>query len=129
MTARPGPLHYRSSACAGGFVSGQGQGLTLSAAGASTPPDGVAADGRSPVGGHRARVHQRVRATDLPRLPLAAHGEGSGGVQQPDRSGERPAKPLSYVRLHDLRHIHATHLLLAGVPVHVVADRLGHADA
>jgi integrase len=37
-----------------------------------------------------------------------------------------PALPLA--RLHDLRHVHATHLLLAGVPVHVVADRLGHAD-
>ena len=32
------------------------------------------------------------------------------------------------IRLHDLRHIHATTLLLAGVPVHVVAARLGHAD-
>ena len=31
-------------------------------------------------------------------------------------------------RLHDLRHLHATTLLLAGVPVHVVAARLGHAD-
>ncbi|HEU5155690.1 MAG TPA: tyrosine-type recombinase/integrase [Streptosporangiaceae bacterium] len=30
--------------------------------------------------------------------------------------------------MHDLRHIHATTLLLAGVPVHVVAARLGHAD-
>jgi Phage integrase family len=29
----------------------------------------------------------------------------------------------------DLRHLHATTLLLAGVPVHVVANRLGHADA
>jgi len=35
---------------------------------------------------------------------------------------------LPVARLHDLRHVHATHLLLAGVPVHVVADRLGHAD-
>jgi integrase len=30
--------------------------------------------------------------------------------------------------LHDLRHVHATLLLTAGVPVHVVAERLGHAD-
>ena len=29
---------------------------------------------------------------------------------------------------HDLRHVHATRLLLAGEPVHVVAARLGHAD-
>jgi integrase len=32
---------------------------------------------------------------------------------------------LPHARLHDLRHIHATTLLLAGVPVHVVAARLG----
>jgi len=38
------------------------------------------------------------------------------------RAGVPPA------RLHDLRHMHATTLLLAGVPVHVVSDRLGHAD-
>ncbi len=31
-------------------------------------------------------------------------------------------------RLHDLRHCHATTLLVAGVPVHVVSARLGHAD-
>jgi integrase len=38
------------------------------------------------------------------------------------------ARPLPHARLHDLRHLHATTLLLAGVPVHVVAARLGHAD-
>ena len=31
-------------------------------------------------------------------------------------------------RTHDLRHIHAPTSLLSGVPVHVVAARLGHAD-
>ncbi|MDN5893282.1 MAG: site-specific integrase [Nocardioides sp.] len=36
--------------------------------------------------------------------------------------------PLPYSRFHDLRHVHATLLLKAGVPVHVVAARLGHAD-
>ncbi|MGO9077896.1 MAG: tyrosine-type recombinase/integrase [Streptosporangiaceae bacterium] len=41
---------------------------------------------------------------------------------------QRPADPLPHARLHDLRHVHATTLLLAGVPVHVVAARLGHAD-
>ncbi|MDP9398458.1 MAG: site-specific integrase [Actinomycetota bacterium] len=35
---------------------------------------------------------------------------------------------LTPMRLHDLRHLHATTLLLAGVPVHVVANRLGHRD-
>ncbi|WP_067181282.1 tyrosine-type recombinase/integrase [Microtetraspora niveoalba] len=41
---------------------------------------------------------------------------------------EPPAEPLPYARLHDLRHIHATTLLLAGVSVHVVAARVGQAD-
>ncbi len=36
---------------------------------------------------------------------------------------------LPHARLHDLRHVHATTLLLAGAPVHVVSHRLGHADA
>jgi integrase len=35
---------------------------------------------------------------------------------------------LPHARLHDLRHLHATTLPLSGVPVHVVAARLGHAD-
>ncbi|MEO7060210.1 MAG: site-specific integrase, partial [Lapillicoccus sp.] len=35
---------------------------------------------------------------------------------------------LPVIRLHDLRHLHASLLLRAGVPVHVVAHRLGHAD-
>ncbi|WP_433512912.1 tyrosine-type recombinase/integrase [Nonomuraea sp. CA-143628] len=41
---------------------------------------------------------------------------------------QNPRGQLPHARLHDLRHIHATTLLLAGVPVHVVAARLGHAD-
>ncbi|GGO79238.1 tyrosine-type recombinase/integrase [Nonomuraea cavernae] len=43
-------------------------------------------------------------------------------------NAQNPKTPLPRARLHDLRHIHATTLLLAGVPVHVVATRLGHAD-
>lgn len=41
----------------------------------------------------------------------------------------RKALDLPEQRLHDLRHIHATELLQANVPLHVVADRLGHRDA
>lgn len=37
--------------------------------------------------------------------------------------------PLPRIRLHDLRHTHATILLKAGVPVKVVSERLGHANA
>jgi integrase len=32
-------------------------------------------------------------------------------------------------RFHDVRHFHATQLLKAGIPLHVVAHRLGHRDA
>lgn len=46
-----------------------------------------------------------------------------------DRYNQAPSSiPLAHIRLHDLRHVHATTLLLAGEPVHVVAARLGHAD-
>jgi integrase len=30
------------------------------------------------------------------------------------------------IRIHDLRHSHASWLLLAGQPVHTVSERLGH---
>lgn len=54
-------------------------------------------------------------ATNLPRKLIEAHNKTA-------------ADKLPIIRLHDLRHLHATMLLLAGVPVHVVAARLGHAD-
>ncbi len=48
-------------------------------------------------------------------------------IREHNKSVSDPAA-LPHARLHDLRHLHATTLLLAGVPVHVVAARLGHAD-
>ena len=39
------------------------------------------------------------------------------------------AAGLPSIRLYDLRHTHATLLLAAGVPVHVVSKRLGHKSA
>ena len=53
---------------------------------------------------------------DLVRAHNVTVGEAGGG------------ELLPHARLHDLRHVHPTTLLLAGVPVHVVAARLGHAD-
>ena len=35
---------------------------------------------------------------------------------------------LPRIRLHDLRHTHASILLKAGVPVKVVSERLGHSS-
>jgi integrase-like protein len=49
-------------------------------------------------------------------------------ISQHNKSATSPAAALPHARLHNLRHLHATTLLLAGVPVHVVAARLGHAD-
>lgn len=41
------------------------------------------------------------------------------------KAAELPLQPR--IRIHDLRHTHATLLLGAGTPVHVVSRRLGHA--
>jgi integrase len=38
-------------------------------------------------------------------------------------------EPPSAIRLHDLRHTHATLLLSAGEPIKVVSERLGHSSA
>lgn len=43
--------------------------------------------------------------------------------------GDLTAGPdVPRLKLHELRHTHATMLLREGVPVHVVAKRLGHKD-
>ncbi|MEU7863707.1 DUF418 domain-containing protein [Nonomuraea sp. NPDC049141] len=56
------------------------------------------------------------------------HAQLSDAQAHRDPQQAEPKRPAPHARLHDLRHIHATTLLLAGVPVHVVAARLGHAD-
>jgi len=56
-----------------------------------------------------------------------------GGLLNPKRITEwfdrrAAAAGLPAIRLHDLRHSHATHLLARGVPTKVVSERLGHAQ-
>jgi integrase len=46
--------------------------------------------------------------------------------QRFERLAKRATAPR--LRLHDPRHTHATLLLAAGVPAHVVSRRLGHAS-
>lgn len=55
----------------------------------------------------------------------------NGSAFDPDVASQRfdrlvARAELPRVRFHDLRHTHATLLLLAGVPPHVVSMRLGH---
>jgi integrase len=68
-----------------------------------------------------ALMRKLIRDHNAPAIP----GRGRGHRRRPLPP---PALSLPAARLHDLRHVHATTLLLAGVPVHVVANRLGHAD-
>lgn len=64
------------------------------------------------------RIHPDSVSQAMPRLIASANAaRAAAGLE-----------PLAHARLHDLRHIHATTLLLEMVPVHVVAARLGHAD-
>jgi len=56
-------------------------------------------------------------------LPLYPTTVTSLFLKLSESAGLRP------IRLHDLRHIHATELLRLGEPLHVVAERLGHRDA
>lgn len=70
----------------------------------------------------------RVFLTELgSQLPPDRPGEVMRRViaEHTNRSG---SPPLPRIRFHDLRHTHATLLLRAGIPVHVVAARLGHVD-
>jgi integrase len=85
----------------------------------------------------RARVlHLDGRTAEaLRRLPHDASGfvftRPDGGPWHPQRITDRwrrqwPVLDLPRLRLHDLRHCHATLLLDQGVPIKVVSERLGH---
>jgi len=86
---------------------------------------------------HRRRMEVRAAACALPF-------DANGFVFTITADGSAPLHPdtvsagfrrlcdklgMTGVRLHDLRHLHATQLLAAGVPVRTVSGRLGHANA
>ena len=67
-------------------------------------------------------------------VPDRVFTDCDGGPVHPDKLSQtfdrlvrRAGVPV--IRLHDLRHTHATLLIDAGVPVKVVSERLGHATA
>lgn len=93
------------------------------------------------------RAHKRERgglALQLARDDALVFGNAEGGHRHPETFAKTFKKHLRWcgrqlaadeqdgppeIRLHDLRHTHATLLLVGGTPVKVVSERLGHASA
>lgn len=86
------------------------------------------------------KAAQGSLALSLARDDAYVFGDLNGALRRPEgvsrrfeRATARARKDvgedaLSVIRLHDLRHTHATLLLAAGIPVKVVSERLGHAS-
>lgn len=87
------------------------------------------------------KVSQGMLSLALARDAAYVLSNLEGGPRHPERFSRRfvaavvatreavGEDTLSKIRLHDLRHTHATLLLAAGIPVKVVSERLGHASA
>jgi integrase len=87
--------------------------------------------------GHRRAMKERAAAcgTELAADAfMFSHAPDGSRPWRPENVSSaftrvRTRAGLGHVRLHDLRHMHATQLLAAGVPVRTVSGRLGHANA
>lgn len=82
---------------------------------------------------HRVRQEERRRELGCGYRDDLVFARPDGSPHHPDlitqafdRRVARTA--VARIRLHDLRHTHATLLLMAGVPPKVVSERLGHAS-
>ncbi len=84
------------------------------------------------------RAHRKDRggvALQLARDDALVFGDIEGQHPNPEHTSRQFTRDLArcqtvpVIRLHDLRHTHATLLLTAREPVHVVSQRLGHASA
>jgi integrase len=64
----------------------------------------------------------------MPDYITKSIGRAQAAVNASLAAMEAQAPPLPRLVVHELRHTHATILLRAGVPVHIVAKRLGHKD-
>lgn len=67
-----------------------------------------------------------ARISRAGRALAVAQAAGAGKQLGADERQEQAGQLLPLIRLHDLRHTHATALLLAGVHPKVVQERLGH---
>ena len=87
------------------------------------------------------RASREALSAELARATGLVLGSLDAGYQHPERFSRRFKNQVARaqkavgedqipaIRLHDLRHTHATLLLAAGEPVKVVSERLGHANA
>jgi integrase len=84
-------------------------------------------------------AHRRAQSEALARVDLAGAFDDRvftndiGEPMRPDSVGQAfhrlvDKAGVPVIRLHDLRHTHASHLLAAGINVKVVSERLGHAS-
>ena len=77
------------------------------------------------------RASRRAGGKDNPRTPRARDTDGhipADWFRHQVWLPARRAAGLGYVRVHDLRHAHASWLLSGGADLQVVKDRLGHAS-
>jgi len=84
--------------------------------------------------GQQKRRQERQHAdAGLPQPPEWVFTRADGGHLHPEQLTRRFPRmarraDLPVIRLHDLRHTHATLGLAAGIPAKVMADRLGHSS-
>ena len=77
------------------------------------------------------RLPRRTSSKDQPRIPRARHTDGHIPADWFHHQVWGPARKacgLGTVRVHDLRHAHASWLLAGGADLQVVKERLGHAS-
>jgi integrase len=122
-----------------GVVRNAGEGAATVEAGTKTDKPRMVDLDASTVAVLRAHKQQRgEQALALARDDALVFGDLEGDHRHPERFSRLWSQTVTRaiaagidvppIRLHDLRHTHATVLLLAGVPVHVVSQRLGHAS-
>jgi integrase len=124
-----------------GVVRTKGEGFTIAEGGTKTDKPRLIDLDAATVAVLRAhRLERGGMALSLVKPAALVFGSIEGKHRHPEHTSrqfksdlERCRKALGEgappeCRLHDLRHAHATALLLAKVPVHVVSQRLGHAN-
>jgi integrase len=124
-----------------GVVRVKGQGATITEGPTKTGrPRVIDLDGATVTMLRGLRRERGSMALSYARDTALAFGDHEGRIRHPERFSRSFAQvqarcrraladaALPEIRLHDLRHTHATLLLATGTPVKVVSERLGHAS-